>query len=99
MDRPQYASDDLYKVMHNTWKVNPDERPTFSELVSKMGAFLEANVKDYYLDLSLHYIKMLSDEEDGKDIATDSDGYLRMPNNGTGDYNTMEDSPTEQKTF
>ena len=53
----------------------------------------------YYLDLSLHYIKMLSDEEDGKDIATDSDGYLRMPNNGTGDYNTMEDSPTEQKTF
>ena len=33
-----------YKVMLQTWRVDPDERPTFSEMVSKMGDFLEANV-------------------------------------------------------
>ncbi|CAG5121062.1 unnamed protein product, partial [Candidula unifasciata] len=45
MEKPPYSSDELYKVMLQTWKVDPDERPSFSQLVSQMGDFLESNVK------------------------------------------------------
>ncbi|KAK6976751.1 vascular endothelial growth factor receptor 1 [Biomphalaria glabrata] len=85
MEKPQYASDELYKVMLETWKVDPDDRPTFSKLVSSMGDFLEANVKQYYLDLS--YMKMAGDgDADASQIATDSDGYLKMSSAVPPDY-------------
>ncbi|XP_012937860.1 vascular endothelial growth factor receptor 2 [Aplysia californica] len=101
MEKPQYASPELYKVMLKTWKVDPDERPSFSELVSTMGDFLEANVKQYYLDLSSHYVKMLADGEgygDEPNIATDSDGYLKMSQGLDPDYLPMSATPPDEKT-
>ncbi|KAL8559545.1 hypothetical protein ACOMHN_018708 [Nucella lapillus] len=77
MDKPKFASEDLYKVMLQTWDSEPDKRPAFTKLVSIMGDFLEANVKQYYLDLSSPYLK-LEDEVEGGDPALDPDGYLRM---------------------
>ena len=34
-----------YKVMLATWRDDPDDRPTFTQLASIMGDFLEENVK------------------------------------------------------
>lgn len=85
MDSPKFASDEMYKVMLQTWDADPDKRPTFSQLVSSMGDFLEANVKQYYLDLSSPYIKMANE-----DSGVGEDGYLRM--SSTSDYTPM--SPT-----
>ncbi|KAK7496610.1 hypothetical protein BaRGS_00012262 [Batillaria attramentaria] len=85
MAAPKFASEEIYKVMLQTWDEDPDKRPTFSQLVSFMGDFLEANVKQYYLDLSSPYLKMAS--EDG---GVGEDGYLRMST--TSDYTPM--SPT-----
>ncbi|KAH9507838.1 hypothetical protein Btru_053021 [Bulinus truncatus] len=99
MEKPQYANDELYKVMLETWKVDPDDRPSFSKLVARMGDFLEANVKQYYLDLSSPYIKMApEDEGDSPHIATDSDGYLKMSSTVGPDYtNAPSMSSTESK--
>ncbi|CAL1530864.1 unnamed protein product [Lymnaea stagnalis] len=99
MERPPYASDELYKVMLQTWRVEPDERPSFSQLVANMGDFLEANVKQYYLDLSSPYIKMAGEgEADEPNIATDSDGYLKMSPTLPPDYTNMSPmSPKEAK--
>lgn len=36
---------DRYKVMQATWRDDPDDRPTFTQLASIMGDFLEENVK------------------------------------------------------
>ncbi|KAH9507840.1 hypothetical protein Btru_053024 [Bulinus truncatus] len=105
MEKPQYANDELYKVMLETWKVDPDDRPSFSKLVARMGDFLEANVKQYYLDLSSPYIKMApEDEGNSPHIATDSDGYLKMSSTVGPDYtnapsmSSMESKLTEVDT-
>ncbi|XP_070197550.1 vascular endothelial growth factor receptor 1-like [Littorina saxatilis] len=92
MDKPKFASEDVYKVMMQTWDADPDKRPTFGDLVSIMGDFLEANVKQYYLDLSSPYIKM-GEEGEGGDPALDEDGYLRM--SSASEYTPMSPrSPT-----
>ncbi|XP_059141244.1 vascular endothelial growth factor receptor 2-like [Physella acuta] len=102
MEKPPYASEELYKVMLQTWKVEPEDRPTFSQLVAAIGDFLEANVKQYYLDLSSPYIKMLSDEEcesSEPNIATDSDGYLKMSPTLHPSYLNMKDKPSTETKF
>jgi hypothetical protein len=37
--------DDRYKVLQATWRDDPEDRPTFTQLASIMGDFLEENVK------------------------------------------------------
>ncbi|GAB1601667.1 vascular endothelial growth factor receptor 1-like isoform X5 [Argonauta hians] len=71
MDKPQYATDDIYKVMCDCWKVEPGQRPTFSRLADTMGSFLEAGVKQYYLDLSQTYVDLPAE-------TCQADGYLKM---------------------
>ncbi|CAG5129483.1 unnamed protein product, partial [Candidula unifasciata] len=89
MERPPYSSDQLYKIMLQTWKVDPEERPTFSELVTKIGDSLEANVKQYYLDLSeTPYVKMAGDNENMvPKMTTETDGYLKMSPAGSSYIN------------
>ncbi|ESO83848.1 hypothetical protein LOTGIDRAFT_132723 [Lottia gigantea] len=45
MEKPEHASDDIYKVMLQCWDADPEKRPTFTQLVNRMGDFLEENVK------------------------------------------------------
>lgn len=96
MDKPKFSSEDVYKVMLQTWDEDPDKRPSFSQLVSTMGDFLEQNVKQYYLDLSSPYGDLPADESRqgvSKDPALDEDGYLRMSTTSSiSDYTPM--SPT-----
>ncbi|CAG2188022.1 FLT1 [Mytilus edulis] len=105
MEKPEHSSDEMYKVMKATWRTEPDERPTFTQLACLMGDFLEANVKQYYLDLnSSNYFKMLDSdkaEDDTKKGACGYDGYLKM-NGETSDYTKMEQAPpppTDQIKF
>ncbi|XP_058883994.1 vascular endothelial growth factor receptor 1-like isoform X2 [Acipenser ruthenus] len=51
MRAPEYATPEIYKTMLSCWESDPKERPTFSELVERLGDLLQANVqqdgKDY----------------------------------------------------
>lgn len=38
MQRPEICSEDLYKLMRQCWSENPDDRPSFSEIVDKFEA-------------------------------------------------------------
>ncbi|KAK3599974.1 hypothetical protein CHS0354_012628 [Potamilus streckersoni] len=97
MEKPEAASVEIYEVMRSCWADNPDDRPTFSQLVNKMGDFLEDNVKQYYLDLGKSYLKMHDLDPEG---ATGpelpiQDGYLKM-NSVSGeqiDYTKMAYAP------
>ncbi|XP_062606193.1 vascular endothelial growth factor receptor 3-like, partial [Saccostrea cucullata] len=77
MEKPRYATDEMYKVMQATWRDDPEDRPTFTQLANIMGDFLEENVKQYYLDLNEPYLKMV-DLEGGACGGPESEGYLKM---------------------
>lgn len=46
MKKPHYAPDELYKVMRDCWLSEPELRPTFNELVEKMGDELRSGEKE-----------------------------------------------------
>jgi FMS-like tyrosine kinase 1 len=54
MEKPKLASQEIYEIMLECWRVNPKSRPTFTELEQKMGALLHETVKEvsqsYFLD-------------------------------------------------
>ncbi|XP_033742928.1 vascular endothelial growth factor receptor 1-like isoform X3 [Pecten maximus] len=102
MDKPYYASEEMYKVMKATWRHDPDDRPSFSGLASLMGDFLEANVKQYYLDLNEPYIKMADLQKSGNSegacgSSADQEGYYKMngetKNKLHSDYTKMSPAP------
>lgn len=51
MRAPEYATEEIYRIMLNSWQGEPKDRPTFSDLVEILGDLLQANVeqdgKDY----------------------------------------------------
>ncbi|XP_053161510.1 vascular endothelial growth factor receptor 1 isoform X2 [Hemicordylus capensis] len=51
MKAPDFATTEIYQIMLDCWQGDPNERPRFSELVSRLGDLLQANVlqdgKDY----------------------------------------------------
>ncbi|XP_043929203.1 vascular endothelial growth factor receptor 1 isoform X2 [Protopterus annectens] len=51
MRAPEYATPEIYQTMLDCWQSEPKERPTFPELVKRLGDLLQANVqqdgKDY----------------------------------------------------
>ncbi|XP_044283179.1 vascular endothelial growth factor receptor kdr-like [Varanus komodoensis] len=58
MRAPEYSTPEVYQTMLDCWHSVPTERPTFTELVERLGDLLQANVqqdgKDYIpLNISL----------------------------------------------
>ncbi|OWK57202.1 Vascular endothelial growth factor receptor kdr-like [Lonchura striata] len=58
MRSPEYSTPEIYQTMLDCWHGVPTERPTFTELVERLGDLLQANVqqdgKDYIpLNISL----------------------------------------------
>uniref|UniRef100_A0A915L5V5 Protein kinase domain-containing protein n=1 Tax=Romanomermis culicivorax TaxID=13658 RepID=A0A915L5V5_ROMCU len=58
---------DVYDLMLNTWRENPEDRPNFGQLTSKMAQLLEKSTdQNYYylnLDQEKNYYKIGDDEE------------------------------------
>uniref|UniRef100_A0A3Q2EA92 receptor protein-tyrosine kinase n=1 Tax=Cyprinodon variegatus TaxID=28743 RepID=A0A3Q2EA92_CYPVA len=57
MDRPEHAPSDLYEVMKQCWDEDPLSRPSFSSLVSTVGAMLSADYRQRYLQLTEDFLK------------------------------------------
>ncbi|XP_070692696.1 vascular endothelial growth factor receptor kdr-like isoform X2 [Pempheris klunzingeri] len=51
MRAPEYSSSEIYQTMLDCWQGDPQDRPTFTELVERLGDLLQASVqqegKDY----------------------------------------------------
>lgn len=50
MEQPQSCSNELYEIMTRCWGDNPDDRPSFEELIEWFESLLQNNTN--YLDLS-----------------------------------------------
>ncbi|KAG7465088.1 hypothetical protein MATL_G00172480 [Megalops atlanticus] len=45
MRAPEYSSPEIYQTMLDCWQGEPADRPTFTELVERLGDLLQANVQ------------------------------------------------------
>ncbi|XP_065201888.1 vascular endothelial growth factor receptor 1-like isoform X2 [Planococcus citri] len=73
LEKPTFASKEIYGVMKDCWHSRPTLRPTFTELSERLGIMLEDGVRSHYTNLNEVYIKMNSD------LSGDVD-YLAMLN-------------------
>lgn len=67
MEKPKYATEDVFNLMLECWKEKPMLRPSFDECAERLGQMLGQNVKQYYLDLNNPYLNLnaqLSAESD-----------------------------------
>lgn len=52
LDRPQYASRQLYQIMRDCWKAEPSERPKFRDLADDLEKELETLDRERQLDMN-----------------------------------------------
>jgi hypothetical protein len=69
MEKPDNAPNFFGEIWTNCWKVDPKERPTFSQLEETISCQMESTVSSNYLNLNEAYAKF--NEE--KDTATPTD--------------------------
>ncbi|XP_014681329.1 PREDICTED: vascular endothelial growth factor receptor kdr-like isoform X2 [Priapulus caudatus] len=72
MSKPIYAPRETYRVMQECWKEEPEQRPTFHQLVQKIGNMLEGDIRQHYLDLNNTYLRLLDDSLDQRATANTS---------------------------
>ncbi|XP_078053199.1 vascular endothelial growth factor receptor 1-like isoform X2 [Augochlora pura] len=58
LEKPEYATLEVYDIMCQCWKAKPSLRPSFTELVDSIGKLLEDNVKAHYIELNAPYQDM-----------------------------------------
>ena len=63
MEKPILAPNFFGKMMENCWKMEPKERPTFSQLEEIISGHLESCVRSHYLELNVPYTKLNEPKE------------------------------------
>ncbi|XP_028404174.1 ephrin type-A receptor 4a-like [Dendronephthya gigantea] len=53
LQKPYYCPDVIYEIMKECWKIDPDERPTFTQIATNLGNLLQANMPS-----QIHYTTM-----------------------------------------
>ncbi|XP_051172493.1 vascular endothelial growth factor receptor 1-like isoform X2 [Leptopilina boulardi] len=72
LEKPEYATKEMYDIIQQCWTTNPILRPSFSELANSIGDFLEKSVQQYYIDLNRPYVDLNTKVLQGKN------DYLKM---------------------
>ncbi len=70
MDKPEIAPNFMGEIMNNCWKVEPKERPTFSQIEEIISKHMESSVSSHYLNLNAAYVRLNEDKENAtsKDV-------------------------------
>ncbi|XP_040903895.1 vascular endothelial growth factor receptor kdr-like [Toxotes jaculatrix] len=65
MRAPDYASSEIYQTMLDCWHGEPQERPTFTELVERLGDLLQASVQQegkHYIPINTALLAKVGDQ-------------------------------------
>ncbi|XP_068596311.1 vascular endothelial growth factor receptor kdr-like [Brachionichthys hirsutus] len=82
MRAPEYSSSEIYQTMLDCWQGEPQKRPTFTDLVERMGDLLQASVQQE----GKHYIPVntaLLARGGGPSGAVPSEETPTRPNSGS----------------
>ncbi|XP_055305922.1 neuroglian-like isoform X2 [Sitodiplosis mosellana] len=52
MERPDFATQDIYEIMLSCWNERPESRPLFDELARKFSNMMDHNVSEHYISLN-----------------------------------------------
>ena len=58
MEKPQYVTNEIGRLMVDCWKMEPKERPTFNQLQEALGNHLESSLRHHYLEMSQSYLQL-----------------------------------------
>uniref|UniRef100_A0A146L3H9 receptor protein-tyrosine kinase n=2 Tax=Lygus hesperus TaxID=30085 RepID=A0A146L3H9_LYGHE len=70
MEKPEYATEDVYNVMIESWNKSPMLRPSFTECAERLGNMLEESVKQHFMDLNNPYVEFNSNQPVGRDYLS-----------------------------
>ncbi|KAK2848976.1 hypothetical protein Q5P01_008810 [Channa striata] len=65
MRAPEYSSSEIYQTMLDCWQGQPQERPTFTELVERLGDLLQASVQQegkHYIPINTALLAKTGDQ-------------------------------------
>ncbi|XP_054453574.1 vascular endothelial growth factor receptor kdr-like [Anoplopoma fimbria] len=111
MRAPEYSSSEIYQTMLDCWQGEPQERPTFIELVGQLGDLLQASVQEegkHYIPINTALLgkmgdpssTVLSEETPTRPVSHRDSGStwnikIRPASVKTFDEVTMEDGTNE----
>uniref|UniRef100_A0A3Q3VUQ2 receptor protein-tyrosine kinase n=1 Tax=Mola mola TaxID=94237 RepID=A0A3Q3VUQ2_MOLML len=111
MRAPEYSSSEIYQTMLDCWQGQPQERPTFTELVERLGDLLQASVQQegkHYIPINTALLAkvgdpsttVLSEEITTRPVSHRDSGStwnikIRPASVKTFDEITMENEPDE----
>lgn len=72
MRAPERATQEIYQTMLDCWQECPEERPTFTDLVERLGDLLQANVQQDGKDYIPLNITVLKEEEPSSNTTTEN---------------------------
>ena len=58
MEKPEFATNDIYRLMIDCWKPEPNQRPTFSQLEEALKAQMDSSTSSSYIEMNQPYIEM-----------------------------------------
>ena len=58
MEKPEFATNDIGRLMTNCWKPEPHQRPTFSQLEEALKAHMDSSISSSYIAMNRPYIAM-----------------------------------------
>ncbi|XP_035768665.1 vascular endothelial growth factor receptor kdr-like [Neolamprologus brichardi] len=98
MRAPEYASSEIYQTMLDCWQGEPQERPTFTELVERLGDLLQASVQQegkHYIPINTALLAKVGDQT----VAVSSEETRPTSHRDSGSNWTIKIRPASVKTF
>uniref|UniRef100_A0A8C9RR54 receptor protein-tyrosine kinase n=1 Tax=Scleropages formosus TaxID=113540 RepID=A0A8C9RR54_SCLFO len=100
MRAPEYASSEIYQTMLDCWHGEPEMRPTFTDLVERLGDLLQANVQQE----GKHYIPvntalLTKGDESSNTSLTEEGSNTCNSHRDSGNMWNIKVRPASVKTF
>ncbi|CAG7717465.1 unnamed protein product [Allacma fusca] len=68
MNKPEFASSEIYELMNKCWNIIPEDRPTFASIADDLGDMCDQSLREHYIalneDCNRENSRMLEGRED-----------------------------------